>query len=54
MEKSHETPSLDDVMETTEVVKPDHREHAKSPRHLDDDELSSRAEHELQEAEEET
>ena len=30
----------------TETVNPDHHEHAKTPAHLDDDELAKRAEHE--------
>jgi hypothetical protein len=48
---SHEEPTLDDVMETTETARPHHREHGKTPKHLDDDELERRAEHELSEAE---
>jgi hypothetical protein len=50
---SQSEPTLDDVMETTETVTPDRREHAKTPKHLDDDELERRAEHELAEAEDE-
>jgi hypothetical protein len=50
---SHDEPTLDDVMETTETAQPHHRDHAKTPRHLDDDELARRAEHELSEAEDE-
>jgi hypothetical protein len=50
---SHDEPTLDDVMETTETVTPHHRDHAKTPKHLDDDELERRAEHELSEAEDE-
>jgi hypothetical protein len=50
---AHDEPTLDDVMETTETVTPHHRDHAKTPKHLDDDELEERAEHELAEAEEE-
>jgi hypothetical protein len=49
----HEEPTLDDVMETTEPVTPHHREHAKAPKHLDDEELNRRAEHEFSEAEDE-
>jgi hypothetical protein len=48
---SHDEPTLDDVMETTETVTPHRRDHAKTPKHLDDDELEERAEHELEEAE---
>jgi len=50
---SHDEPTLDDVMEPTEIATPHHREHAKTPKHLDDDELEERAEHELSEAEDE-
>jgi hypothetical protein len=39
-------PALDDVMIPTETVHPDHREHAKSPKHLSDEELDQRAAHE--------
>lgn len=42
-------PTLDDVLIPTEEAHPDHREHAKTPKHLDDDELQSRAEHERDE-----
>ncbi len=37
---------LNDVMLPTEQVHPDHREHAKQPRHLDDDDLERRTQHE--------
>ena len=33
-------------MVPTETVHPDRREHAKSPKHLDSEELDQRAEHE--------
>jgi hypothetical protein len=33
-------------MVPTETVHPDHREHAKSPKHLDDDQLDKRVERE--------
>jgi hypothetical protein len=39
-------PRLDDVMVPSEEVHPDHREHAKMPKHLDDDELARRTQHE--------
>jgi hypothetical protein len=48
---SHDEPTLDDVMDTTEPVEPHRRDHAKTPKHLDDDELEQRALHELEEAE---
>jgi len=35
--QSHDEPNLDDVMTPTETVHPDHREHAKEPKHLDED-----------------
>jgi len=44
MTQRHETPNLDDVMETSEVATPHHREHAKTPKHLDEDELDHRTE----------
>jgi hypothetical protein len=44
MTEPHEVPNLDDVMETSEVATPDHREHAKTPKHLDEDELDRRTE----------
>lgn len=49
----HDEPTLDDVMDTTETVEPHRRDHAKTPKHLDDDKLEERALHELEEAEEE-
>ena len=39
-------PDLDDVMDETEHPHPDHHEHAKMPRHLDDDEPERRTRHE--------
>ena len=36
------------VMVPTEETHPDHREHAKQPKHVDDDELERRTEHERQ------
>ena len=45
---SHE-PTVDDVMVPTEPVHPDHREHAKQGKHLDQDELDARARHEERE-----
>ena len=39
-------PNLDDVMVPTEEVLPDHRQHAKEPKHLDDDDLERRTQHE--------
>lgn len=42
----HDEPTLDDVLTPTEEVHPDHRAHAKSPKHVDDDELTARTEHE--------
>jgi hypothetical protein len=41
-----EREELSDVMVPSEEVHPDHREHAKMPKHVDDDELSRRTEHE--------
>ena len=48
MSRNKDVPELDDVMVPTETVHPDHREHAKSPKHVDDDELARRAQHEQQ------
>ena len=41
-----DAPDLNDVLVPTEEVHPDHREHAKQSKHLDDDELERRTEHE--------
>jgi len=49
MTQSHDEPNLDDVMTPTETVHPDHREHAKEPKHLDEDELARRTQHERDE-----
>jgi hypothetical protein len=43
-----DAPDLDDVMVPTEEAHPDRREHAKLPKHVDDDELEQRTEHERQ------
>jgi hypothetical protein len=40
---------LADVMVPTEEIHPDRREHAKTPKHVDDDELARRTEHEREE-----
>ncbi|MCG7594377.1 hypothetical protein ACXYX3_25540 [Mycobacterium sp. C3-094] len=37
---------LDAVLTPTEEAHPDRREHAKTPKHLDDDELARRTQHE--------
>jgi hypothetical protein len=37
---------ISEVMIPSEEVHPDHREHAKTPKHLDDDELAQRTEYE--------
>lgn len=42
-------PTLDDVMIPTEEAHPDHKEHAKTPKHLDDSDLDARTEHERNE-----
>jgi hypothetical protein len=44
-------PDLDDVMDETEHPHPDRHEHAKTPRHLDEDELERRTQHERDEIE---
>jgi hypothetical protein len=41
-----EASDLDDVIEPNESAVPDHHEHAKAPRHLDDDALARRADQE--------
>ena len=41
-------PNLD-VMDQTEHSHPDHHEHAKMPRHVDEDELERRTQHEQEE-----
>ena len=42
-------PTIDDVLEPTEDVRPDRRSHAKTPRHLDEDDLERRTQHEREE-----
>jgi hypothetical protein len=42
----NENPDLSNVMVPTEEVHPDHREHAKEPHPIDDDELARRVQHE--------
>ena len=37
---------ISEAMIPSEEVHPDHREHAKTPKHLDDDELAQRTEYE--------
>lgn len=49
MTDAPDTPDLNDVMVPTEDVHPDHREHAKTSRPLDEEELRRRAEHEQEE-----
>ena len=49
MSENNAQPNLDDVMTPSEEVHPDHREHAKSPKHVDDTELERRTEHEREE-----
>ena len=46
MSTPDEKPTLDDVLPTTEEAHPDHREHAKQPHPVDDEELERRTEHE--------
>jgi hypothetical protein len=41
-----DNPDIGDVMVPTEEMHPDHREHAKEPRRLDDGELERRVQHE--------
>jgi hypothetical protein len=41
--------TLDDVITPTEHATPDHHDHAKTPKHLNDDELERRTEHEREE-----
>lgn len=41
-------PNLEDVIDPAEESHPDHREHAKTPHPLDDDELERRAAQERQ------
>jgi hypothetical protein len=46
MTDAHDTPTLDDVLETTEQAIPDRHEHAKAPPRPDDDALEERVEEE--------
>lgn len=42
----HDTPTLDDVLPTSEQAIPDHREHGKTGHHLNDEQLEHRTEQE--------
>ena len=44
-----EQPNLDDIIEPTEQATPDHHEHAKTPKHLNDGALEERTQHERDE-----
>lgn len=44
MTMPHDRPELDDVLDPTEEVQEDRREHGKMPPRLDDDELERRTE----------
>jgi hypothetical protein len=46
MTDAHDTPTLDDVLQTTEQATPDRREHAKASPRPDDDVLEERVEEE--------
>jgi hypothetical protein len=46
MTDAHDTPTLDDVIETTELAIPNRREHAKASPRPDDDALQERTEEE--------
>ena len=48
---TQDEPELRDVMVPEEQPHPDHREHAKTPRPVDDDELAARTEHERRQVE---
>ena len=50
MSEHRDRPTLEDVDIPSEHVHPDHREHAKTPRPLDDDELEERAQQERDDA----
>lgn len=43
---SNDAADLNDVMVSTEEVHPDNREHAKEAKHLSEDELERRTQHE--------
>lgn len=45
----HDQPTLDDVITPTETARPDHREHAKEPQPIDDQDLLERTQHEREE-----
>ena len=49
MTENHDQPTLDDVIEPREQPHPDHRAHAKTPKHLNEDELEQRVELEADE-----
>ncbi|HEY1829614.1 MAG TPA: hypothetical protein VGG38_05145 [Acidimicrobiales bacterium] len=49
MTDAHDEPTLDDVMDTFEEARPSHREHAKAPPRLDEDELDRRTDIEREE-----
>jgi hypothetical protein len=42
----NDEPTVDDVLPVHERAIPDRREHGKMPKHLDDEELERRTEHE--------
>jgi hypothetical protein len=42
----NEAADLNDVMVPTEQVHPDHREHAKKSKHVDESDLEARTQHE--------
>ena len=46
MTDAHDSPTLDDVMDTTEQTLADRHEHAKAPPRPDEDELEERTEEE--------
>jgi hypothetical protein len=46
MTDAHDTPTLDDVMQTTEQAIPNRHEHAKASPHPDEDALEERVEEE--------
>lgn len=48
-ENPHDQPTLDDVIEPEEQATPDHREHAKTAKHLNEGELEHRTEQERRE-----
>jgi hypothetical protein len=46
MTETNDDATLDDVFPTAEQAVPDRREHAKTPKHLNDDALAQRTEQE--------